>query len=127
MLRAIKEEQSPVKSGRSKTVGGGVRDDDGAVMNDSTRYARRKEVETILRRKFILSGGTRRTRRRVRKRANQGRRVKRVRWFGRCNTAGQTVADIIRLFSCSASRYAMFWSNKRFKPGDSLDGLSYFT
>ena len=118
MLRAIKEERLPVKGDRCKTGGGAVRDDNGAVMDDSTSYARRREVETILGRKFRLSGGTRRTRRRFRKRANQGRRVERVRWFGRCNATGQTVADIIRLYSCSASRYAKFWSNKRFKPGD---------
>ena len=118
MLRAIKEDRLPVKGDRCKTGGGGVSEYDGAVMDDSTSHARRREVETILWRKFRLSGGTRRTRRRFRKRVNQGRRVERVRWFGRCNAAGLTVADIIRLYSCSASRYAKFRSNRRFKPGD---------
>jgi len=118
MLRAIKEELLPVKGNGWKTGGGGVSDDDGAVMGDLTSDTRRREVEIILRRKFRLTGGTRRTRRRVRKRANQGRRVERVSWFDRCNTPGKTVADVIMPYSCSASRYAMFRSNRRFKPGD---------
>jgi len=118
MLRTIKEERLPVKGDRCKSGGGGVRDDDGAIMGNSTSCERRREVVTILRRKFRLAGGTRRTRRRFRKQANQGRIVVRVRWFGWYITAGQTVADIIMLYSCSASRYAMFRSNRRFKPGD---------
>ena len=117
MLRAIKEEKFPVKGDRCKTVGGGVRDDDGAVINNSTRYARRKEVETILRRKFKLFRVTVKTKRRFRKRVTQGR-VKRTRWCGRYNTARLRVAGIIMLYSSSASRHAMFRSNRRFKPGD---------
>ena len=45
-------------------------------------------------------------------------RVKRVSWFGRHNIAGQIVADIIKVYSCSAFRYVLFGSNRRFKPGD---------
>ena len=118
LLRTIKEERLPGKGDRDESGGGGVRDDDIAVVDDSTSYERRREIVTILRRKFRLAGGTRRTRRQFRKRANQGRRVVRVRCFGRYITAGKTVADIIMPYSCSASRYAMFRSNRRFKPGD---------
>ena len=113
----IKEEQFPVEEGRRKSGGGGVRTDDGAILDDSTSYLRRREVEVILRRKFRLIGAARRTKRRFRKRVTQGR-VKRTRWFGRCNTARQRVAGIIMLYSSSASRHAMFRSNRRFKPGD---------
>ena len=35
----------------------------------------------------------------------------------RCSTS-TTVVEIIRLYSCSASRYLMFGSNRRYKPGD---------
>ena len=66
MLRSIKEKKVPVKIDRCKSGGGGVRDDVSAGMDDSTSYARWREVETILRRKFRLAGGTRRTRRRFR-------------------------------------------------------------
>ena len=81
------------------------------------------EVDRFLRRKFRLSCGTGRIRRRIRKRIRKVKRVsqesiKRVRWFGRYNTAGQIFAYIIGIYSCSANRYVMFRSNRRFKPGD---------
>ena len=116
-LREIKEERSTVNGGRQKSGEGGVRANDDAGSDDSTSYLRRREIEAILRRKFRLFGVTGKTKRRFRKRVTQGR-VKRTRWFGRYNTARLRVAGIIMLYSSSASRHAIFWSNKRFKPGD---------
>ena len=103
--------------GECKSGGGGVGTDDGTGLEDSTSYLRRREVEVILRRKSKLCGGTRRASSRFRERVTQGR-VKRKGLFGRHKAAGETVADIIVLCSCSASRYVMFRSNRRFKPGD---------
>jgi len=117
LLRTIKEERLPGKGDRDESGGRGVRDDDIAVVDDSSSHLRRREIEAILRRKFRLFGVTGKAKRRFRKRVKQGR-VKRTRWFGRCNTARQRVAGIIMLYSSSASRHAMFRSNRRFKPGD---------
>ena len=38
--------------------------------------------------------------------------------FVRRGSTSTTVVEITRLYSCSASRYLMFGSNRRYKPGD---------
>ena len=82
-----------------------------------------REVEIILRRKF--RGKRARMSHRVGKVGRQkycGHTVRikpRVKiTFGSCAIASWPVETIIRLYSCSASRYTMFKSNRSYKPGD---------
>ena len=104
MLRAIKDEHSTDKGNRSTSGGGQIRALPMAplwttqqVMYGGERLKLFSEGSLDC----IAVGGTRGTGQSFRKRVNQGS-IKRTRKFGRHNTAGQTVANISSLYSCSA-------------------------
>ena len=93
---------------------------------NSSSCERRREVMIILRRKVRYSCRTGRVGRqfqrteRVRRRFQKrilGKRRTRLRWK-RQKVVVQKFSNIIWLFSCSAFWFAMFKSNRRFKPGD---------
>ena len=123
-FRAIKNKHVTDKGGKSTFGRGDVVSEDGAAVDvltshvkDSTTYARQREVKIILERKIRLLFGRKQVRLQFRKRINK-RGIKRTRMFGWYNPAGLLVIGAIKLYSCSAFRYTMFRSNRRFKPGD---------
>ena len=132
MRRNTKEVVELQLSGREHTTDKGsssiskVREekvDDGTGMAKIMTVVQGGEVERFLRRKLKLSCGAGRTRRMTRKMIRKVKKVRQesirnVRWFGQYDKAGQIFAYIIGVYSCSAFRYALFGSNKRFKPGD---------
>ena len=116
-LQVVKEDDvmDDEERGASKEVR--VLVDNVATVDSSKSYFGQTEVESVLRRKIRRYGGAKRASRQLRKRIHQ-RNVGFTSGFGWHNTAVQAVTDIIKLYSCSAFRYAMFGSNRRFKPGD---------
>ena len=117
-LREIKEEAVTAETVRRSTEGdGGVRDNNSDEKNP-TEDERRQQMAQILRKRTKSSQRVGRFRRQ-----NCGGSTKRTRprvkiVFGSWVGASWRVEDIIRLYSCSAFRYAMFKSNRRYKPGD---------
>ena len=77
-----------------------------------------REVETVLGKKARCSGNIKRVRRQHRKEFKvKGPSVRGVALEG-WRLATRKFSYIIRLYSCTAVRYAMLRSNRRFKPGD---------
>ena len=114
-LQTVEEEKNLGERGDSP--------DDSFVESDLVSHDQLREVEIIMRKKFRG------------KRTKKSNRVGRVVRQTCCGNTVRTkprveitlgswagpswpVENIIRLYSCSASRYAMFKSNRRFKPGD---------
>ena len=89
-----------------------------AENNDPTTCDCLRELEKVLRKKVRRSGNIKRVRHPQRKRIKV--RVPFVGGMipGHRRLAPRGFPSIIRLYSCSAVRYAMFRSNRRFKPGD---------
>lgn len=79
---------------------------------------RRREVELILIRKFKLSGRVMRDKRRVRRKVAKVTPFHKLIGLDCWDNVVRRFAYAIRLYSCSAARYAMFRSNRSLKPGD---------
>jgi len=77
-----------------------------------------REVKLVLRRKVRWSRITKNVRCSQRKKIKARRLSIRGAIVGHWKLATREFSYIIRLFSCSAMRYATFRSNRRFKPGD---------
>jgi len=77
-----------------------------------------REVRTVLRRKVRQSRNTRRFSRPQRTKIKVRRPSVRPTMFGHRELVMREFSYTIRLFASSAVRYAMFRSNRRFKPGD---------
>ena len=82
----------------------------------------RRRAELVLREKFKgLTGRTWRGRRPHRRKIKVKRLSVRRTTPGFWRPAAGEFLYIVKLYSCSAVRYARFRSNRRFKPGDRLD------
>ena len=79
---------------------------------------RRREVGLILIRKFKLSGQVMRDKRRVRRKVAKVTPPQKLIGLDCWDDVVRIFAYAIRLYSCSAARYAMFRSNRSLKPGD---------
>ena len=86
--------------------------------NNSTDCDRLREVESILRRKFKGPSNSRSVKhlnqRKIKVKGPSVRGTKSGVW----RLVVREFSYVIQLYSCSAVRYAMFPSNRRFKPGD---------
>ena len=91
---------------------------DASGRDDVMARDRRREVELILHRKFKSSERVRKDKGRMQRTAAKDTLPWRV-FVPNCwNYVVRTFVCAIRLYSCSAARYAMFKSLRRFKPGD---------
>ena len=118
--RTIKEE--PCIDDRSLTVRVDTVEPLSVVpLDDPTDDDRRRVIQIILHRKFKPS---------CRKRSDASRKHKKSEAVSKVVSSGSFIglewwnyvvrifAYTVRLYSCSAVRYAMFRSNRSFKPGD---------
>ena len=108
-LFTVKEDSSVEK----RSIAIDVTEEEESVTCDCSR-----EAEIILRRKVRLFSNTKRVRRSQRKKIKVREPSVRGMMLGHWRLATREFSYIIRLYSCSAVRYAMFRSNRRFKPGD---------
>ena len=116
-LREIKEEAVTAETVSRSTVGdGGVRDNNSDEKNP-TEDERRRQMAQILRKRTRSSQRVGRFRRQICGGSTERTRPRVKVMFGSLVVSWR-VENIIRFYSCSAFRYAMFKSNRRYKPGD---------
>ena len=117
-MQGIKEEGEAAVTIQRPTEDGGDTLVDNLGLKDSTEGERRQRIELAIRKRAKFSHRVCRVRRQTcygEPKSVRPRVKITVGSWGRLLWPG---VNIIRLFSCSASRYAMFKSNRSYKPGD---------
>ena len=119
-LQAVKEEEVTSIMVSSTAEGDhGSREGEPEEKEEFTWAARRRDIVSFLRKRTKLSRNTRRFSSdyqgaKAARRMSPSGKVVSV----KKGATSAAVVEIIQLYSCSASRYLMFGSNRRYKPGD---------
>ena len=117
-LQIIREENVTAEAMKDSVEGDGSVSGNNMNRKDSTEDERRQQVVRILKKRTKLSQRAGRVRKQNGCGSTEKIRPRVEITFGSWAIESWPVENIIRLYSCSACRYGMFKSNRRYKPGD---------